>query len=113
MTKEPQVVPRLKGLNPPRQFIRQWRKFRNLTQEQLAERIEMSPGNLSNIETDKQPVDIRQLAALAYALRCEVVDLLIRNPLEPESIWTLWERAKPAERQQIVELAKVVLRTAA
>lgn len=109
---EKQVVPRFKDGTPPI-YIKQWRKFRGLTQARLADRVGMSTGNLSNIETGKQPANMWQLQALAEALQCEVVDLLIRDPSDPEGIWTIWQQAKPAERIQIVEIAKAVLRTAA
>lgn len=106
------VVTRFK--EPPFQptFIRQWRKFRNLTQERLADRAGMSAGNLSNIETGKQGYSQENLESLAQALGCEVVDLLIRDPNDPEGIWTLWERAKPAQRERILEVAKALLRVA-
>jgi transcriptional regulator with XRE-family HTH domain len=111
--REKQVVPRFKGPRFQPTFIRKWRKYRRLTQEQLAERVGMSPGNLSNIETGKQPYNQEHLEPIAVALGCEVVDLLIRDPTEPDSIWTIWERAKPAQRKQIVEVAKVLMQTAA
>lgn len=112
-TREKQVVTRFKGPRFQPTYIRQWRKFRGLTQEALADRVGMSPGNLSNIETGKQPYSQEHLEPLAEALRCEVVDLLIRDPTEPEGIWTIWEQAKPAQRKQIVEVAKALLRGAA
>jgi transcriptional regulator with XRE-family HTH domain len=90
-------------------FIRQWRKHRGITQERLADRAGMSPGNLSNIETGKQPYTQGHMEALADALNCEVVDLLVRDPSDPEGIWTLWERARPAERQQIVRVAQALI----
>lgn len=99
------VVSRLKGPKFRPTFIRQWRKHRHLTQERLASRVDMSPANLSNIETGKQGYTQENLEALADALNCEVVDLLIRDPSEPEGIWSLWERAKPADRTRILDLA--------
>ena len=69
----------------------------------------MSTGNLSNIETGKQPYTQENLEAIADALRCEVIDLLIRDPSEPEGIWTLWERAKPADRVRILDLATALV----
>lgn len=110
--KEKRVVTRFKEPRFKPTFIRQWRKYRGLTQELLADRIGMSPGNLSNIETGKQPYTQEHLEALAEALRCEVVDLLIRNPLDPEGIWSLWERAKTAQREQILEVTKALLKLA-
>jgi DNA-binding Xre family transcriptional regulator len=67
-------------------FIRQWRKKRGLTLEVCAERAGMSKGNLSNIETGKTGYNQATLEALADALQCDPVDLLIRNPVDPEGI---------------------------
>lgn len=94
-------------------FIRQWRKKRLLTQERLADRIGMSPGNLSNIETGKTGYTQATLEALADALQVEVVDLLIRDPSDPEGIWSLWEKARPAQRKQLLGMISGFLNAAA
>lgn len=107
------VSPRFKDSERRPTFIRQWRKHRGLTQERLADRIGMSSGNLSNIETAKQGYTQDQIEAIADALNCDVVDLLIRDPSTPDGIWSLWDKAKPAEREQIVQLARVVMRRTA
>lgn len=107
------VQPRFKESARRPTFIRQWRKDRGLTQERLAARIGMSTGNLSNIETGKQPYGQDQLEAIAEALGCDVVDLLIRDPGNPEGIWSLWDKAKPGEREQIVAHARVIMRRTA
>jgi hypothetical protein len=41
---------------------------------------------------------------------CEPVDLLIRNPLDPDGLWSVWDQAKPGERRQIVEIAKTLIK---
>lgn len=70
----------------------------------------MSGANVSQIENGNTGYTQATLEAFAAALQCEVVDLLIRDPTDPDGIWSLWDRAKDAERQQIVEIAKTVLR---
>ena len=92
-------------------FIKEWRKFRGLTQEQLAERVDMSPGNVSLIERGLQNYTQDTLEAFADVLNCEPSDLLNRNPLDPEAIWSIWDHAKPGQRRQIVEIAKTLLKT--
>lgn len=71
----------------------------------------MSPANLSNIETGKTGYTQETLEALANALNCDVADLLVRNPTDPDSIWSLWDRAKPAQRKQIVGIIEGLLRS--
>jgi len=109
MPKEKQVQTRLKGAPFRPTFIRQWRKYRRLTLEQLSERISMSAGNLSNIETGKTGYGQDTLEALAEALQCDPADLLMRNPTDPEAIWSLWENAKPSQRKQIIGIIKGLL----
>jgi transcriptional regulator with XRE-family HTH domain len=94
-------------------FIRQWRKARGLTLEVCAECAGMSKGNLSNIETGKTGYNQATLEALAEALKCDPVDLLIRDPSDPEGIWSLWARALPAQRKQMLGMIDGYLKTAA
>jgi hypothetical protein len=42
-----------------------------------------------------------------------VVDFLIRDPTDPEGIWSLWEAAKPAQRKQIIGIIKGLLQSEA
>jgi hypothetical protein len=76
-----------------RHFLRAWRKKANKTLEQVAEQLHMSHSQLSRIETYKQPYNQELLEALADLYMCDVVDLLIRDPLDPEGMWTIWEKA--------------------
>lgn len=106
------VIPRFK---PPivrrRIFLKQWREFRNLTQEQLAERVGWSVGNVSQLERGLQGYSQEGLEALAEALQCDPGQILTVDPTRDDAIWSIWERAKPGERQMIIELAKTVVKT--
>ncbi len=104
------VHPRLRQRG--RVFIREWRKHRGLTLEQLSERIDMSPGNLSHLERGMVAYTQDTLEALAEALGTDAASLLMRDPTGPDAIWSVWECASAAEKQQIVELAKVVIKKA-
>ncbi len=94
-----------------RTFIRQWREFRNLTLEQLADRIGTTHASLSRIERGLQPYSQPTLEALAEALMTDAASLLMRDPSDPDGIWSIWEQAKPGERRMIVDLAKTVTKT--
>jgi transcriptional regulator with XRE-family HTH domain len=92
------VVPRFK---PQRRklFLREWRKYRdNLTQERLADRAGVSQGMISQLENGQSDYTGDLLEKLAYALRCEPADLIMRNPADPEAPWSIWERLKPEHR---------------
>lgn len=92
-----------------RHFIREWRKHRGLTQARLAERIETSGANISRLENNHQDYTQTTLEALADALHCEPADLIMRNPLDPEAPWSIWERLKPPQRKQAVRLLKALV----
>lgn len=97
-----------------RHFIREWREDSDLTQAQAAERIGMSRENYGKVERNLIPYDqdFLELAAEAFSnIRRQVTpaDLLMRNPADSEALWSLWDQAKQGEREQIVDLAKVVV----
>jgi len=69
--------------------LRQVRQEKNLSLEELAERVGISWQTLQKYETEPQRLRVHQLQALADALDCTPADL-ISPPGEPES-WS--ERA--------------------
>lgn len=92
-------------------YLREWRNHRHKTLVQAAEYLGMNHGNLSKIERGLIPYNQELLERLSEFYNCEPADLLIRNPTEPTSIWSLWDRAKPGERRQIETVAEALLRT--
>lgn len=92
-------------------FIRQWREFRGLTLEQLGERLEMTSSYLSMLERAQRGYTQETLEAIANALQTDVASLLMRNPTDPDQIWSVWDQAKPGQRRQIVEIAKTLIKT--
>lgn len=115
MPKQKRPIPK----RPPHRktFIREWRNSRGITLERLADRLkefhglEITHASLSRIERGKQPYNQNQLEAIAEELGTDPPSLLMRNPQDPDGIWSIWEQAKPGERQAIVEIAKTVLKT--
>lgn len=94
-----------------RHFIKQWRKHRGLTQDQLAERIGIDRSYLSKIESGAKRYDQPFLEAAAEVLQCAPADLIIRDPRDPDGIWSIWDALAPAQRTQVVEIAKTLKRT--
>lgn len=108
-------MPKRIALQKPRQrrktFFREWREHRGLTQEQLAGRLDTSVASISRIESGTQPYTQDVLEAMADALMTDPASLIMRNPADPDAIWSIWDQAKSGERQLIEELARSVLRT--
>ena len=63
-----------------RHYIGAWREYRGLTQQQLADRIEMSRENLSKIEAMKVPYRQDFLEYCSQALNVSKGDLIERDP---------------------------------
>lgn len=100
------------GSERRRHFIKEWRAHRGLTMERLADRLDISKATLSRIESGKQPYTQDTLEALADALSCEPADLIMRNPTAPGAIWSLWEKATVAQRQQIESVVRALVEAA-
>lgn len=101
---------------PSRQstFLKEWRKHRGLSLDKAIERLEfeleymISKGQLSRIERGEQPYGQDLLEALAAVYRCDVPDLLMRDPTAPDAIWSIWEQLKPVQRAQLVEIGETL-----
>jgi transcriptional regulator with XRE-family HTH domain len=106
------VVSRLRKPKFRRWFLKEWRQYRGYTQEQLADMVGMSVSNISQMERGAQGYSSEGLAALAEALRCEPGHLLMVDPTQQDAIWSLWETANEAQREQIVAVSKAIVRRA-
>ena len=96
-------MPKLKKFRPT--CIRQWRHYRGLTLETVAERIDMTPGLVSLVERGLRGYTQDTVEALASAMRTNPAALLTRDPTDPKAIWGIWDKAKPSQRKQIMEAA--------
>jgi transcriptional regulator with XRE-family HTH domain len=94
-------------------YLRAWRKKTGRTLEQVAEYLHMTHGQLSKIERGLQPYNQALLEALAELYMCEPADLIMRDPEDPEGIWSIWDQALPGDRQKIVQIAKALIADAA
>jgi len=86
----------------PKHRIKEWRKYRGLTQEQLAERIGIARSYLTKIERGSRRYDQPFLEAAAEALRCEPANLINVDPTAPEGFWSILETLTVPERAQAV-----------
>lgn len=110
MTKRP-IRPILKKRQFRRTYIREWRKHRNKTLEQLAEALDMTASHFSMLERGQRGYTQETLEAIAEALLTDAASLLMRNPEDGDGIWSIWDNAKPGERTMIVDIAKTITKT--
>jgi transcriptional regulator with XRE-family HTH domain len=91
-------------------MIREWRLYRGLTQQQLADRIDVSTASMSRIENGKQDYTQAHLEAIAYALNCEPADLIgSRKPGAPEfELWTVIQGMKPSQQMRAMKVLRAL-----
>lgn len=110
--KKVKPLPKRKPYRPT--FLLQWRKHRELSQEALAERVAetlartFTHASVSRLERGKQAYTQPVLEALALALGCEPVDLLIRNPEDKDAPWSIYDRLKRADTATRNRISAVV-----
>lgn len=64
----------------PQDYIRAWRKFKNMTQDDLAAKVGLSTPGISMIENGKQGVTLAKLAQIAEAFGITLPELLAPPP---------------------------------
>ena len=80
-------------------YLREWRKLARLTQQELADRLEISKTLVSDLETGKQRWNVDHLSELAFALGVEPDDLL-RAPEVPPALQLVWQRIPASDQMQ-------------
>lgn len=87
-----------------RHFLKEWRKHRDLTQEQASERLDIDRTTLGRVENGKIPYSQGLLEAAADAYMCEPWDLLNIDPGKEGHIIDLVEIIKGATPEQKAEI---------
>ena len=113
MSDDQKVRPRPK--RPPRRrtYLKEWRKHRGLTQERAAERLGLEQSTLSRLERGQLPYNQDFLEAAAKAYSCEPQDLLMRNPLDEDAVWSIADNLKtatPEQRSLVRDLIDTVIK---
>lgn len=106
--KSPAAIRHHRNMAKRQHFIREWRKFRDLNQTQLADAVGISQSFISKFETFQVSPDLATLTLIAGALKCDVVDLIKREPDTQETIWGLWDQLQPTQKTQLVEIGQTL-----
>lgn len=78
-------------------FLAEWRSYRKLNQDELADRAGLTTSSISQLENGKQGFSDKSLVALSKALGCTPIALLVHNPKQADSFWPLFELAEALE----------------
>lgn len=90
----------------PKHYIREWRKYRGFTQEQLANAIAIHRSQLNKIERGRRYHTRPIIEAIAASLRCEPDDLVRRHPSHTSELETLYMSLSAADRSRALDLLK-------
>lgn len=105
-------------MDRPKHYLRQWRKAAGLSLEGVRDKAEammgdrvvaegeevdlnkigLSHSTLSRIESFKVPYNQRLLEVLAEVYGTDVASLIMRNPEDPEGIWSIYDQIPAAQR---------------
>lgn len=93
-------------------FLRAWRVYRKLTQEQLAERVNTNANMIQYLETGERGLSAKWLRRLAPALQTTPGMLLEHDPNELDSdVLEIWAHGDARQKRQLAEIAKALVRT--
>ncbi len=96
-------------------YLKEWRKFRGLSQEAMAERVEIDRTTYNRIERGVLPYNQDTLERMAHAIGCDAADLLAVNPLEtdpPRLVWNRLRKAHPDIQNQAFDVLEALLKRA-
>ena len=95
-----------------RHYIRAWREHRNLTQQQLADRMQTTRETVSRVENGLVPYNQDFIEVCANALNCSPSDLLDHNPQLENAVSELHRivmEASTDDQRRILAVAKTLL----
>lgn len=88
-------------------FVAEWREHLQLTQEQLADKAEVTHGTISRLERGKIELTAKLLRKLSRAMGVKRSDILEVNPLQPGELSVgyavvvdIWDRIPESNRDQ-------------
>lgn len=101
-------------------YLKQWRKHRGLTQEQVVDRLAafddpnlpQTAASLSRIENGKQPYGQRIIEALADIYQCEPHEVIGRNPQVAGEVIDMLFALSESQRHQIKVIVEALAKDA-
>lgn len=93
-------------------YLRAWRTFRGMTQEQLAKAIGTAPNVIQYLETGERGLSAKWLRKLAPALDTTAGLLLDHDPHKLDrDLLDIWGRADDRQKRQISDIARTITLT--
>lgn len=90
-----------------RNYLRAWREFRKMKQEELAEKVGTTKAVISLLENEKRPLSSKWLRKLAEALETQPGHILDHDPNElPSDVFDIWSRIAERDREQAARVLR-------
>lgn len=94
--------------------IQKRRKAKNITQEQMAEYLNVTPGYISQLERGTTKINLDILSAISEYLECDMAEFIYKNDhysmsFYEDEILSHYEQLSPSERQMLGSLLKTYI----
>lgn len=96
----------------PANYLRAWREFRKMSQDELADAVGTAKGVISLLENNKRPLSDKWLRKLAEALDTRPGHILDVDPNELDNdIVDIWTRIPERDREQAARVLRTFTKT--
>jgi transcriptional regulator with XRE-family HTH domain len=100
----------LAGAKPANIYFKEWREWKGLTQQQLADLMETTKQTVSRVENGQRDWGKGYLEGFAWAIGCEPSDPITRPPNQA-SADQLLRNASPEQRRAALAVIEAMLKT--
>lgn len=99
-------------VNEDRNYLKQWRLYREMSQDELAAKIDTTKAVISLLENEKRPLSSKWLRKLADALDTSPGYILDHDPNEISAdIFSIWNGIDQIDREQAARILSTFTRT--
>lgn len=96
----------------PPHYLKEWRIFRKMTQQQLADAVDTSKSVISDIECGRLQLSPKWARRLAPILETQPGYLLDHDPNDlPADIIDIWSRIALSDREQAARVLRALAKT--
>jgi transcriptional regulator with XRE-family HTH domain len=93
-------------------YLREWRLFRGLTQQQLATKVSTNANMIQYLESGERGLSAKWLRRLAPALDTTSGMILDHDPETlDDDVIEIWATASNREKRQIADIARALVKT--
>lgn len=90
-------------------YFKEWRRWKRLTQQELADRMETTKQTVSRIETGKRDWSKGYLEAFAHVISCSLSAPIMRPPGKPDANELLRD-ATPRQKELVIKIIENVVK---